>query len=77
MKEEKKIPTLAEAKMNFAIALENANPANQIRKNPFRSVGYAASLGLLAGMSRRNLIGIIFPAMRMFRLFFNAGEEEL
>ena len=58
-------PTVAEAKRNFAAAMDKLSVADAVREHPFESVGAAVAAGALVGLSGRHISRIIFPILEM------------
>lgn len=58
-------PTVAEAKRNFAAAMDKLSVADAVREHPFESVGAAVAAGALVGLSWRRISRIIFPILEM------------
>lgn len=58
-------PTVAEAKRNFAAAMDKLSVADAVREHPLESVGAAVAAGALVGLSRRRISRIIFPILEM------------
>ncbi len=58
-------PDIAEAKRNFAAAMDKLSAADAVRAHPLESLCISAAAGALAGLSGRRLIRIIFPILEM------------
>lgn len=58
-------PTVAEAKRNFAAAMDKLSVADAVREHPLESVGAAFAAGALVGLSGRRISRIIFPILEM------------
>lgn len=58
-------PTVAEAKRNFAAAMDKLSVADAVREHPLESVGAAVAAGALVGLSGRCISRIIFPILEM------------
>ena len=58
-------PTVAEAKRNFAAAMDKLSVRDAVREHPLESAGIAAAAGILAGLSGRRLSRVIFPLLEM------------
>ena len=58
-------PTVAEAKRNFAAAMDKLSVADAVREHPLESVGAAVAAGALVGLSGQRISRIIFPRLEM------------
>ena len=58
-------PTVAEAKRNFAAAMDKLSVADAVREHPLESVGAAVAAGALVVLSGRRISRIIFPILEM------------
>lgn len=77
MKTRTKPANLAEAKKNFAAAMDKMSPANIIRSYPIESAA-AAAAGALTAFSGRRLLTLIFPITELFSLYgkLKSGRAE-
>lgn len=78
MKTRTKPANLAEAKKNFAAAMDKMSPANIIRSYPIESAAAAAAAGALTAFSGRRLLALIFPITELFSLYgkLKSGRAE-
>lgn len=64
-----KLANIAEAKKNFAAAMDEMSPAKIIKSRPLESAAAAAAAGALTAFSGRRLLTLIFPITELISLY--------
>ncbi len=78
MKTRVKPADIAEAKKNFAAAMDEMSPAKIIKSYPLESTATAVGAGVLTALSGRRLLTLIFPITELLSLYgkFKSGGAQ-
>lgn len=78
MKTRVKPANIAEAKKNFAAAMDEMSPAKIIKSHPLESAAAAAGAGVLTALSGRRLLTLILPITELLSLYgkFKSGGAQ-